>query len=189
MPIEPIEFLRLYPSTNLRESILATTRDAFYGWTSERMVRKQAALGLPSYLYYWDHGYPAEDAADLHGFHASEVPFVFGTFDRTPPYWPKIPDTAEEKKLSDAMIGYWSSFARSGKPQAENEPDWPEFGSAGAYMDITDAPHPSTGLLPGAYELDEEVVCRRRASGDQPWNWNVGIVSPKLPPEQAKCQE
>lgn len=33
------ELLRLYPSTNLQESIWATTRDALYGWTSERLVR------------------------------------------------------------------------------------------------------------------------------------------------------
>ncbi len=72
------EFLRLYPSSNMQESILATTRDALYGWTAERLVRNQAALGQPSYLYFFDHGYPAEDKADLHGFHASELPFVFG---------------------------------------------------------------------------------------------------------------
>jgi len=41
-------FLKLYPSDNLKESIFATTRDALYGWTAERLVRKQAALGVPS---------------------------------------------------------------------------------------------------------------------------------------------
>jgi para-nitrobenzyl esterase len=41
-------FLKLYPPDNLQESIFATTRDALYGWTAERLVRKQAALGLPS---------------------------------------------------------------------------------------------------------------------------------------------
>ena len=52
------EFLRLYPSTNMQESIWATTRDALYGWTAERLVRKQTALGQPSFLYFFDHGYP-----------------------------------------------------------------------------------------------------------------------------------
>ena len=90
------EFLRLYPGANLQESILATTRDALYGWTAERLVRKQAALGLPSFLYFFDHGYPAADAAGLHAFHASELPFVFGTLDATTPHWPKIPATPQE---------------------------------------------------------------------------------------------
>ena len=180
-------FLQLYPATNMEESILATTRDALYGWTAVRLVRKQAAVGAPSFLYFFDHGYPAENAAGLHGFHASELPYVFGTLDDTPPLWPKIPNTDEEKKLSSMMVGYWSSFARTGQPAAKNAPGWPAYGSTGAYMDITDAPHPSSHLLPGMYELDEEVVCRRRASGIQPWNWNAGIASPTLPPTQPQC--
>jgi para-nitrobenzyl esterase len=182
------EFLRLYPSTNMKESILAFTRDGLYGWTATRLVKKQAAIRQPSFLYFFDHGYPAEDSSDLHGFHASELPFVFGNLDRTPPLWPKIPDTEEQRKLSDAMIGYWTSFARTGHPTAAHEPDWPEYGSTGAYMDITDAPHPSSHLLPGMYELNEEVVCRRHASGDQPWNWNYGLASPVLPEQQEQCK-
>jgi para-nitrobenzyl esterase len=183
------EFLRLYPSANMQESILATTRDALYGWTAQRLVRKQTALGQPSFLYFFDHGYPAADAAGLHGFHASELPYVFGTFDGTPPLWPKIPEAAQERRLSDAMIGYWSSFARTGKPQAANEPDWPPFGTTGAYMKFEEAPQPSDHLLPGMYEFIEETVCRRRASGDMAWNWNVGLYSPKLPAQQAQCKQ
>jgi len=183
------EFLKLYPSSNMPESVLATTRDALYGWTAERLVRKQTALGQPSFLYFWDHGYPAADSAGLHGFHASELPYVFGTFDGTPPLWPKIPPTAEEKKLSDAMIGYWTSFARTGKPQAANEPDWPSFGTTGAYMAFEAVPTPSKNLLPGMYQFVEETVCRRRASGDIPWNWNVGLYSPKLPAQQPQCKQ
>jgi para-nitrobenzyl esterase len=182
------EFLRLYPSSNLQESILATTRDALYGWTAERLVKKQTALGQPSFLYFFDHGYPAADAAGLHGFHASELPYVFGTLDGTPPLWPKIPATPQEGSFSDAMIGYWSSFARTGKPQAANEPDWPAFGSTGAYMAFEETPKLSDHLLPGMYEFMEETVCRRRASGDIAWNWNVGLYSPKLPAQQAECK-
>lgn len=182
------EFLRLYPSSNLRESVLATTRDALYGWTAERLVAKQAALGLPSYLYLFDHGYPSADAAGLKGFHASELPYVFGTLAQTPPHWPKIPATAEEAALSAAMLDYWSSFVRNAQPRAANQPDWIPFGSARAYMDFTDAPRPSANLYPGMYELQEEAVCRRRAQGDLAWNWNVGVISPRLSPAGNRCR-
>lgn len=181
-------FLRLYPSTNMEESILATTRDMLYGWSAERLVRQQTALGQPSYLYFWDHGYPAADEAHLHGFHASELPYVFGNFEGTPPLWPKVPDTAEQRKLSDAMIGYWTSFVRTGKPVAASEPDWPAYGSAGAYMAITDGPHASEHLMPGMYKFNEEVVCRRYESGDEGWNWNVGLWSPLLPAQSKQCE-
>lgn len=182
------EFLRLYPATNMQESILAATRDGLYGWTAVRLVKKQTALGLPSYLYLFDHGYPAEDLAHLHGFHASELPYVFGTLDATPPLWPPIPASAAEQTLSAEMLDYWSSFARTGNPQAAGAPAWPAYGSAGAYMHFTDAPHPETHLMPGMYPLNEEVVCRRVAAADIPWNWNVGLDSPKLPPEAAQCR-
>jgi para-nitrobenzyl esterase len=181
------DFLRLYPSANMESSILATTRDALYGWTAERLVRKQAALGQPSFLYIFDHGYPAADGLGLHGFHASEMPFMFGTLDRLPPFWPKPPPTTAEKGLSEAMVGYWTSFAATGAPHAAGAPDWPAFAPSGAFMAFQDAPHVSANLLPGMYALHERVVCRRRATGTLPWNWNVGLVSPPLPPPAPGC--
>ena len=183
------EFLRLYPSDNMQESVFATTRDALYGWTAQRLVRKQTALGQPSFLYLFDHGYPAADILGLHAFHASELPFVFGTFSGTPPHWPKVPDTAQERSFSNAMIGYWSSFARTGRPQAANEPDWPSFGTTGSYMAFKKTPQRSDHLLPGMYEFNEEVVCRRRATGDIAWNWNVGLYSPRLPAPRPQCKQ
>jgi para-nitrobenzyl esterase len=55
-------------------------------------------------------------------------------------------------------------------------------------MDFTDAPHLADHLHPGMYALHEQAVCRRHASGDQPWNWNVGVVSPPLSSGKAICQ-
>jgi para-nitrobenzyl esterase len=181
------EFLRLYPAGNVPDSMLATTRDAFYGWTAERLVRKQAALGQASFLYLFDHGYPAADSANLHGFHASELPFVFGTLKQTPPHWPAIPETATETALSNALLDYWSSFARTGRPRAANEPDWPSYGTMGSYMAFKDVPHPSVHLLPGMFELHEEAVCLRKSAG-LAWNWNVGVASPPLSSAGAGCK-
>lgn len=182
------EFLKLYPSDNLQESIWKTTRDALYGWTAERLVRKQTAQGEPSFLYYFDHGYPAEDSAGYHAFHGSELPYVFGTPEKLPPLWPKPPAAAGEAKLSDAMIDYWSSFARNGKPTAANEPAWPAYDATASYMDITDAPHAADHLLPGMYTFNEQVMCRRRANRTIAWNWNVGLASPPNPAPSPDCR-
>jgi para-nitrobenzyl esterase len=176
-------FLKLYPASDLQESIWATTRDSLYGWTAERLMRKQTALGVPAYLYLFDHGYPATDEHGLHAFHASELPYVFGTADRTPVNWPKIPDTDAEHRLSTAMLDYWASFARSGAPSASGEPAWPAYGSDRNYMAFEAAPTARRALMPGMYEFNEQVVCRRRAAGGIPWHWNVGLASPPLPPE------
>lgn len=177
------EFLRLYPSDNLQESMWATTRDALYGWTAERLVAKQTAAGAPGYLYLFDHGYPAMEAAHLHAFHASELPYVFGNLDRTPRLWPQIPATDQEHALADAILDYWSSFARSGTPSSAHAPVWRPYSAARAYMHFADdGPRAEEHVFPGMYELHEQAVCRRRAAGNQPWNWNVGIISPALNP-------
>ncbi len=181
------EFLRLYPGTTLEESILATTRDALYGWTAESLVHHQAAIGQPAFLYIFDHGYPAADAAKLHGFHASELPYLFGNFGGTPPLWPKVPDAPRERRMSDAMIGYWTSFARTGQPVAKGEPAWHAFDANEPYMHFGDAPQAGRHLMPGMYELVREVVCRRRAAGTQPWNWNFGLWAPQLPDKDSRC--
>ena len=181
-------FLQRYPSSHIDESMLATTRDAMYGWTAERLVSKQTSAGVPSFLYYFDHGYPAADEMGLHGFHASELPFVFGTAATTSARWPKVPTTADETRLSNAMLSYWATFARDGVPSAPGEARWQPYGSGRRHMTFEDVARPAEDLLPGMYELNETVVCRRRASGHIPWNWNVGLASPPLPPAAPECR-
>lgn len=180
-------FLKLYPSANMQESIYANTRDALYGWTAERLAKDQAKLGVPSYLYLFDHGYPAADNAGLHAFHASELPYIFGTYDRTTEHWPAIPATPEEATFSAQMMDYWASFARSGKPVAKNAPDWPAYGTNAAYMDFGATPEPKDHIYPGMFTLHEAEVCRRRADGGIPWTWNTGLAAPETPAKPANC--
>jgi para-nitrobenzyl esterase len=85
------------------------------------------------------------------------------------------------------MLGYWAAFARDGVPSATGKPQWRPYGTERAYLAFEDAPLPKTHLLPGMYELNEKVVCRRRAAGHIPWNWNVGLASPPLPAEAQQC--
>jgi para-nitrobenzyl esterase len=175
------EFLRLYPASDIETNIFAASRDGFFGWTSQRLVRAQAALGKPAYLYFFDHGYPAADDANIHAFHASEVPYMFGTIARVTPLWPRIPDTDGERALSNAMVDYWASFARAGVPSAAGQPAWAAHNRRAAYMRFAGTPQPGFDLMPGQYALHDQVVCRRRAAGNIPWNWNVGVASPALP--------
>jgi para-nitrobenzyl esterase len=182
------EFLRLYPAGNLAETMLLPPRDALYGWTAERLAAKQTTAGAPGFLYYFDHSYPAADALNLHGFHAAEIPYMFGTMGIAPASWPHAPDTQEERALQEAMLSYWTSFARDGTPTAQGQPAWQPYGTTRAYMGFTNAPATGTHLMPGMYELNEQVMCRRRAAGGVPWNWNVGIISPPLPAGAPACR-
>jgi len=180
-------FLRFYPADNVEESMLAATRDAMYGWTAQRMVIGQSALGQPAYLYVFDHGYPAADRAGLHAFHAAELPYIFGTVRRTAPSWPRIPRTPQEDAFSRAMLEYWASFARTGQPRAPDAAAWRPYRENRAYMHFAATPRAANNLLPGRYALHEEVVCRRRAA-DVSWTWNFGVISPPLPPQAPGCR-
>ncbi len=44
------DYLRLYPPRDLEQTQLAATRDVVFGWASERLVRKQAAIGQDSFF-------------------------------------------------------------------------------------------------------------------------------------------
>jgi para-nitrobenzyl esterase len=180
-------FLKRYPSTTIGESMLATSRDAMFGWASERLARTQSAIGQPAFLYFFDHGYPAADDKGVGAFHGSELPYVFGNLARTPEAWPKVPDSRVERNLSEAMMGYWVSFARDGKPHAAGWPAWRPYAPGEAYMGFADAPQGGTDLLPGMYELHEEMTCRRRAA-DISWHQNVGVSAPAMPLQADGCR-
>ncbi len=172
-------WLRLYPAADMEGSLIAATRDAVYGWASERLVRAQAAAGLPAYLYLFDHCYAAARARDLCAFHASELPFVFGRADTgLPPNWP-APGGPVDSALAGAMIDYWVSFAREGVPAVAGSPIWASYGSDEAYMRFATRPGAGRDPLPGMFELHEAVMRRRRAAGEQ-WFLNLGPAADPL---------
>lgn len=171
-------FLQLYPADDLEESLIASTRDALYGWTAERIAAAQVDLGRSSFLYLFDHAYPETDRLGLHAFHAGEIPFVFGTLQQTPIHWPKIEDSMAERAMSQAMMCYWVAFATHGCPEVADLPQWRPYADSRSYMAFADRPRPATHLLPGAFELNDEVIRRRRTRGDIAWNWNVGLNAP-----------
>jgi para-nitrobenzyl esterase len=180
------EFLRLYPSNDVKGSMMAAVRDAIFGWGGERLVRSMAAAGVPSYFYLFDHVYPAALERQLHAFHAAELPFVFGHVDRGAPLtenWP-APEGPKEKALSDAMMAYWTSFARNGTPRAPGQPDWPTYAPNESYMRFAETPEVSPDPMPGMFELHEAVMQRQRRAGNLPWGARVGTATPPIPPPE-----
>jgi para-nitrobenzyl esterase len=175
-------FLKLYPSSEMRESMLATLRDAIYGWATERILRAQAASGVPAYQYIFDHCDPATSARALCAFHASELPYVFGQVGegaKLPANWPK-PAGETAAAMSHAMMDYWVSFARTGVPASEGNPDWQPYGARESYMLLAEKPVAAQDPVPGMFEMQDELVSRRRAHGQQ-WFINVGLMANPVP--------
>jgi para-nitrobenzyl esterase len=177
------EFLRLYPGSDIKGSMMAALRDVIFGWGGERVARSMADAGVPSYLYLFDHVYPAALERNLHAFHAAELPFVFGHVDQGAPLtanWP-APEGSKEKALSAAMMAYWISFASGGVPRAPGQPDWPTYAPDETYMRFGETPEVLANPMPGMFELHEEVMQRQRRAGNVSWDGRVGIAAPIIP--------
>lgn len=53
--------------------------------------------------------------------HVNELGYIFDYLRHA------LPFSSAQGELSDAMISYWSSFARSGDPNTATTPDWPRY--------------------------------------------------------------
>ncbi len=71
---------------------------------------------------------------------------------------------------------YFTSFARDGTPTASGEPPWRPYGTSREFLDIRDTSHASRGLMPGVFDLHEEVAVRRGAAGTQSRYVNIGLA-------------
>jgi para-nitrobenzyl esterase len=85
---------------------------------THEVARRVAEAGVPVYMYNfnvpWTVGFGALGAA-----HSAEISHVFGK-----PY----KGDADSQRVSDAINGYWASFAKGGDPNFEGAPaTWPRF--------------------------------------------------------------
>ena len=77
---------------------------------------------------------PNSDRARKIGvFHGLDIGYVFGSVAGRPGF------TDTDASLSNAMMDYWTSFARSGDPNTWGRPAWPAFThSNGRSMELGD---------------------------------------------------
>ena len=169
------QFLSLYPFADGEESAQAAARDGIYGWAAERLVSKQSTAGAQSYLYVFDYCYPEAEARNLCAFHASDVPFVLGNMGGAalPEHWP-VPGEPDSKRLSEAMIDYWTSFARDGRPRSAGNPHWAPYAQGQSFMKFDARPHAAADPYPGMLELNEAFVERRKAR-NLSWGLRIGV--------------
>ncbi|MDH6260542.1 carboxylesterase family protein [Bradyrhizobium sp. BR13661] len=82
------------------------------------LARFHARTGEAVFLYYFSYVPPSLRGSVPGAAHASELPYLFNT----------LPGPSEEDRhLSDAMISYWTSFAKESRPGIANGVHWPEF--------------------------------------------------------------
>jgi para-nitrobenzyl esterase len=87
-----------------------------------------AAAGHPTYQYEFERPQPGKPATA----HASELNFLFGTWDRDVRLAPI------DQEISEQMQAYWTNFSRTGDPNGDGLSPWPKFRvNSQAYLAFT----------------------------------------------------
>jgi para-nitrobenzyl esterase len=142
--------LMQYPSSRFpspRAALIALTTDATWTCPSRRMASALAgSQTAPVHRYFFTWRAPSPAGAIIGATHGLEIPFIFRTFSALSANFQPTPSSTA---LSDAMQGYWSSFAAGGSPMGPVV--WPRFPATG---DVTLGLDDTITVLPGVRTAD-----------------------------------
>ena len=134
--------LSAYPSPSVALGALGT--DAIFACNARRALRSLAQY-VPTHQYEFnDPTAPMRFFRNLSfptgAYHASEIQYLFDT-----PESP-VPATlnAQQSALADAMVTYWTDFARTGDPNASSGPAWPTYQADTEQFQSLELPAPLT---------------------------------------------
>lgn len=114
------------------------------------------------YEYQLEHAIPGQEKDGV--VHSADLPYVFG-------FYPKTGNIAGpfgevDFKIANWMETYWTNFAKTGDPNGDSLPPWPDFGNSQNYISITEngqiVPH-SGGLRRQQCDLGRQILESRRA--------------------------
>jgi len=123
--------LALYPYANYPDGGLALSAVGTDGVFScpARNADKSLSKFTTTYTYEFnDENAPPGTVPGvsfpLGAFHAAELQYLFVLEGYTFPF------TADQQMLSDAMISYWTQFAKTGNPNSASQPTWPPYSAS-----------------------------------------------------------
>lgn len=113
---------------------------------SHYLAQRLNETGGKAWVYYFSRQRAGSGGNRLGAYHGTELPYVFDTHD----HW--LPVEMADRELTQAVLDYWTQFARSGNPNLDGRPEWPVHTSAEpAVLEL--------GLRIGGTEIPSTELC------------------------------
>jgi para-nitrobenzyl esterase len=104
--------------------------DAFMGAPARWIAAAKADNSLPdtpTFLYNFAYVAEAQRPHVPGAGHATEIPFVFASWDAMGPEGRGLKPSADDLRVTAIVHGCWVAFAKSDLPQCPGAPQWPPY--------------------------------------------------------------
>lgn len=166
----PPQLIEAYPhrtDEEARRARIAFETDLRFGWNMwawARLHTSQSNNKVYSYRFTQKPPFPNDSVyAGWGASHFAELWYMFDHLDQERWRW-----SAGDRKLANAMAGYWANFVKSGNPNGGGLPNWPAFQDAHGPLLVLGTPI-TPGEVTGrdALNVFDAVYAQVRASANK----------------------
>jgi len=112
-------------------------------------------INANAYLYQFTRIPNTEDGKQFGAYHGIDLGYVFGNLDKSEGYDEK------DFELSNMIMDYWVTFAKTGNPNGPGRPNWPAYDAESDHnIEFGDEVKVKSHLLKKAADLFDKINCQ-----------------------------